>query len=168
MHKVIIWFVFVAGLSGQVALAATQGCNEHMARSTPLSRYDFLLDGKEVRDNVTGLIWKRCPEGRAWNGTVCTGIAAQYDWPAALALSDGTWRLPNIKELESISEVACFSPSINTVVFPGTPHSIGAFLWSSSPYIYHEQRMAAWFFHPDSGGISINDISSADFVRMVR
>ena len=39
------------------------------------------------------------------------------------------WRLPNIKELQSLVEESCSDPSINTNIFPGSP--TGAFMTSS-------------------------------------
>lgn len=163
------YFICVAMLSaGQTAGALVHGCNDAMTPSTPLSRFEFLQEGHEIKDKVTGLIWKRCPEGRSWTGSQCAGTALRYDWSSAIALADDTWRLPNIKELESIAEVACYTPSLNKSVFNGTPHSIGSRLWSASPNLHNEQRMTAWYFHPDSGSISFHEISNTEFVRMVR
>lgn len=160
-------FIFIC-LSAN-ALAAPQVCNDSIIPSTPESRFVFLGEGHEVSDKVTGLIWKRCPVGRSWTGINCDGLAMRYDWKSALALGDGNqWRLPNIKELESISEVSCSKPALNLAVFPGTPKSEFSRLWSATPYLHHESRSTAWYFHPDSGSISIHDVSSAEFVRLVR
>jgi hypothetical protein len=40
------------------------------------------------------------------------------------------WRLPNIKELASIIEYACFAPAITVDTFPDTP---SAGFWSNTP-----------------------------------
>lgn len=149
--------------------AAPQVCNDSIPPSTPESRFEFLDNGNEVKDLITGLIWQRCPAGRSWTGTGCSGIAIRYDWASALALGDGTeWRLPNIKELESISEVSCSRPAFNLSIFPGTPHSEFSRLWSSTPHLHHTSRMTAWYFHPDSGSISTHDITEGQFARLVR
>ena len=104
-----------------------------------LAAYSYSDDGSEVIDSTTGLIWRRCAEGMAWNGSACTGIAAFYAHEAALqrasseALASGkAWRVPNVIELSSITKLGeLVNPSIDTTAFPQTP---AEFFWSSTPF----------------------------------
>lgn len=45
----------------------------------------FTLNGTEVTDQRTGLIWKRCSEGQGWSGSTCTGLPpttrTRRHWP---------------------------------------------------------------------------------------
>ncbi|MGD2081642.1 MAG: DUF1566 domain-containing protein [Chromatiales bacterium] len=43
------------------------------------------------------------------------------------------WRVPNIKELMSIVEVACYNPATNWVLFP-KGFSVELVFWTASPY----------------------------------
>jgi hypothetical protein len=92
-----------------------------------------------ITDTVTELIWKKCSEGQT-NDENCTGSATLVNWSQALQAAetinsnDGfaeqtDWRLPNIKELQSIVEVACSVPTINSDRFPNTASSG---FWSAS------------------------------------
>lgn len=170
--KPLITKILLFSLSSIVvsnAHALSQVCIDTMLPSTPAERFSFNESGSEINDLGTGLTWQRCVVGRTWTGSFCDGSASRLNWEAALALGDGNeWRLPNIKELESIAEVSCAAPALNKSIFSGTPHSLYSRLWSATPYPNHETRMLAWYFHPDSGTIATNDISSEDFVRLVR
>jgi ankyrin repeat protein len=91
-------------------------------------------DGKEVTDPKTGLIWRRCAEGKVLSGGACTGRASTLTYKAALGLAaewasdTGVgWRLPKVRELVSIMD-----PTIDPSAFPTTP-SINWF-WSGSTY----------------------------------
>ncbi len=99
------------------------------------SRYSYSTDGAEVTDSKTGLIWQRCSAGQAWSaGTVtCTGTAATYTHEAALsyAKSQTGWRLPNVKELSSITDKSRNNPAIDFTAFPATPSN---WFWTSTPY----------------------------------
>ncbi|MDP4028446.1 MAG: DUF1566 domain-containing protein [Gallionella sp.] len=60
-------------------------------------------------------------------------------WNAALAAAKDAnfaghsdWRLPNIKELESIVESCGYNPAINRTLFPATPDE---YFWSGSSYV---------------------------------
>lgn len=116
---------------------AEQVCSYDSIRATaPASRFAANGDGT-VTDTATGLVWKRRSEGQDWDGSTCTGAATAHTWQQALVLADGAsfagrgdWRLPNIKELASIVELACSSPAIDLGPFPATP---GSAYWSSSP-----------------------------------
>ena len=84
-----------------------------------------------VTDAATLLVWDRCAYGASnLNGT-CNANARTYIWPQALAevksandaryLGHADWRLPNVKELESIVDLEKSDPAIDTAAFPNTP-----------------------------------------------
>lgn len=118
-----------------------QTCKDSITKTAPDSRYEILGNGNEVKDKQTGLIWQRCSLGQAWDATAnngngsCSGTASTHNWPEALtqALSLGNgYRLPNIKELQSLVEEACYSPAINNKIFPNT--NTNTSYWSASPF----------------------------------
>lgn len=83
-------------------------------------------DGTEVKDTLTGLVWARCSEGMAWNnGTqTCDGTDERFDRKEALSYikgQKGGWRIPNIKELLSISDLTAMLPAVDRIAFPNTP-----------------------------------------------
>ena len=116
-----------------IARPVYSGCDGDLAPSTPDSQFTVDDTNGIVTDKRTGLIWKKCLAGQT--GSDCSGIAGEYSWTGALGLpsqetSDG-WRLPNIKELQSIVEEQCFQPAINETIFPNTPAVSN--VWSNSP-----------------------------------
>lgn len=61
-----------------------------------------------VTDNVTGLEWQD-------NESVSKTWTEASSYCSALSLDNGGWRLPSIKELQSIVDDGVFNPSINSV-----------------------------------------------------
>jgi len=129
-------------------------CNPAIEPVTPGSRFNLSSDGT-VTDNQTGLIWMRCSLGQKWNGSGCDGEPERYSWSAALTAAETTtfagkadWRLPDVKQLASIVELACVNPSINTQLFPGTASDE---YWSSSPNVNGIQ--GAWSVDFDDGEV---------------
>lgn len=90
-------------------------------------RFIVSADGTEVTDTLTGLVWRRCAAGMAWNNDTqaCEGTATRFKWKAALdyakANREGGWRLPNVKELLSIADFEAQDPAIDQQAFPNTP-----------------------------------------------
>lgn len=166
MQKIIYLTVSVC----MVSAAQAQTCNTNIVRTAPDSRYELVVGsgGSEVLDTQTGLIWQRCSLGQTWNGTTCTGAASFHTWTGAIAkaraIGNG-YRLPNIRELKSLTEKACFEPAINNTFFPNTA-SDGYVYWSASPVA--PLNGYAWyvdFYH----GITGYSIMSRNFhVRAVR
>ncbi|MCP3954332.1 MAG: DUF1566 domain-containing protein [Desulfobacterales bacterium] len=157
-----------------ISLPVKATCNDNMALSTPDSRFSFSDSGQTVTDNQTGLIWAKCTAG--FSGSDCAtddpGVNNVYNWQEALdfaAIStlagqpQGSWRLPNFKELSSIVEIACSSPSINTTYFPDTPNST---FWSASPYAVNSGY--AWVVGFNNGNGSSYGRDSGNYVRLVR
>lgn len=119
-------------------ISATSNCASRTPETTPSSDFIALEGGAIVRHKVTGLEWRRCPEGMNWTGAGCGGTAATMTWQGALRQADNQagWRLPNIKELRSIIEWCRVEPAINMQVFPDTPDSE---FWSASPYAGNDE-----------------------------
>ena len=120
-----------------------QMCNlESMPSTTPTERFIDHKNGT-VTDKATGLMWMRCSLGMTWEEGTCRGATHRAEWDATLqavkALNKNggfaghnNWRLPDIKELNSIVERRCYSPSINKTIFPGTDYW---YYWSSTPSV---------------------------------
>ena len=169
-------FKIIACLSATLLAAAlnAQTCRDSITASTPTSR--FTISDNTIIDNTTNLEWQRCRLGTTWdasaNSCLDDGIADNdaYTWEQALEAAASNelngasdWRLPNIKELASIVEEACYNPAINLELFPNTP-SDG--FWSSSPYA--DGSGGAWSVYFDDGNDSYTNRDNSEYVRLVR
>ncbi|MEO8674874.1 MAG: DUF1566 domain-containing protein [Casimicrobiaceae bacterium] len=149
----------------------TAFCPPGNLRSKPDALYSINSGAQVITDTLTGLMWKQCSEGQS--GAACaTGAANAMTWGAALSAAAGSnfagygdWRLPNEKELETLYETGCLSPSINRNVFPATQSSR---YWTSTTYTYSTDQ--AWDID-FSTGLNVNypDYKSVPhYVRLVR
>jgi hypothetical protein len=137
-----LFFLLFSLVTGMVQAQTCQP--ESIPASTPDSQLQDNGDGT-VTDTKTGLMWKQCVEGLSGSGCA-SGSAEQLTWPQALqraqAVNSGggfaghhDWRVPNIKELNSLIEHQCVFPAINLRRFP---NSSSDEVWSSSTgVIYH-------------------------------
>jgi len=111
-----------------------------------------------VTDNHTGLTWQKT-EGLA---AATWEEALQY--VATLNLGGhNDWRLPNVRELESISSAYTVRPTIDTEAFPGTPNAL---YWTSTSLARHGER--AWTVSFTYGVVSYNNKTDKLHVRAVR
>ena len=120
----------------------------------------------------TGLIWQRCAVGQTWSDETetCTGDAEQLTWQQALVYTRdydaellAGWRMPNVKELASLTERNCVRPSINTSFFPATPEDS---FWSSTPSLNDPERV--WTVAFFNASYSIKEKQRAVYLRLVR
>ncbi|MDM8523686.1 DUF1566 domain-containing protein [Desulfococcaceae bacterium HSG8] len=125
------------------------------------SGHFIINDNDTVTDTNTGLMWQRqkSDSGMNWKDaiTYCEDIdLGGYN----------DWRLPTIKELESILNYDKFSPSIDEEYFPGT---VSAY-WSSTNAFLSEE--IAWRVDFGQGGIVSPYYSSfksgKNYIRAVR
>lgn len=156
------------------SVLAAQQCD---GSSVTTDDEDFIISEDEpgiVIHSTTGLAWARCVVGQEWNvdDEVCEGSAKQLTWQDALKLSTSYeleqktgWRVPNIKELASIVERNCVTPSANLTIFDNTP--IKNF-WSSSPNTAAAQADEAWAVSFSNGRLDSNLKNSDFYVRMVK
>ncbi len=133
------------------------------------SRYTYSAAGDEVTDSQTGLVWRRCSEGQSWSGGTCTGTAANYTLEAALVQAQAQagaagWRLPNVKELSSITDRTRFDPAIDPTVFPATP---SAYFWTATP-LYSGINDTAWIVEFSYGTVTAVWRSLSFRIRLVR
>jgi len=130
--------------------------------------YTVSVDGKEVTDSRSGLIWRRCAEGMVASAKGCTGNPLEIDHGGAVKRAEAqakatklAWRLPNTKELRGIADESRFKLAIDTDAFPGTPPE---HFWTSER-INNEYAYAVNFyngFHYD------RYLTNAHHVRLVR
>ncbi|WP_230656467.1 Lcl C-terminal domain-containing protein [Psychrobacter sp. I-STPA10] len=175
--KYVMFCLFTSLLSSGYTYAY---CPHDVAVTKPNSRYQILTSGSEVLDKKTNLIWQRCSLGYTWNGTTCKYDEkigeTTYTWQEALkasqALGNG-YRLPNIKELESLAERSC-SPMINEKMFPDISIiRLGGHRWvqfwsSSARFTSKNSGRMAYSFGYISLGVGSSSLARFNFVRPVR
>lgn len=125
----------------------------------------FTLNGAEVTDKRTGLVWARCSVGQSWSGNACTGTASTFTHQQALqhAAGQSGWRLPDKRELFSLADKGCSSPAIDSTAFPKTHNS---WYWTSSPVVGNSN--GAWGVNFDVGYVYSNPRDGNGRVRLVR
>jgi len=125
-----------------------------------------------VTDPTTGLIWMRCAMGQTWDGvnSTCTGTASTYTFDQANALTgtvtiagQSDWRVPTIRELQSIVERAILNPAIDRTAFPAAPASS---FWSASAHA--SLSGFAWYAYFSWGAASYGGRDAKFAVRLVR
>ena len=138
---------------------------------TPHDRFE--INGSEVVDKDTGLVWKRCPEGFEWSGATCSGHPEKMTWDYAMEKyksSGKGWRLPNKDELATLragdyyKKVGCWLPAINARIFPGEGQD--SWFWTSSPYV--KKSSDAWYVHSGNGLVFSFSKLNEGSVRLVR
>jgi hypothetical protein len=126
--------------------------------SAATGSYTDNADGT-VTDTSTSLRWQQA------------GSSNAQTWEQALAYCEGLnlggytdWRLPTIKELESLVDYSRYDPAINTTYFPS---AVSSLYWASTTYAYNTNH--AWgvhFYYGDGNDYNYKDGSY--YVRAVR
>lgn len=164
MKKTVL--VISALLLSNVGHSAT--CNAGVPSSTPDSRFQ-ILGTNEVKDLRTSLIWQRCSLGQSWLSNSCAGTANTYTWQDALVAASaqkaGGWRIPNIKELQTLVEEACMSPAINASIFPTV--ATDAIYFSSTPAV-NDGGLTPWYVDFKKGFALYGAGITSAYVRLVR
>ena len=163
------WSGHIKAMSGNRFVRAVRGVTTYGVN-------DFVDNGDgTVTDNATGLMWSQDDNGEAIN------------WEAALAYAESAtiagyddWRLPNIKELQSIADYSGVFPAIDVSVFNITDYTneMGQtdypFFWSgtSNPIQAEEGAVEggtiyAWFlafgYNKDLDGYDLHGSGSICF-----
>jgi len=132
---------FMNFLDGHIKQAPTrgrQGLFYRCVRGPAWGANDFADNGDgTVSDRMSGLMWQQADDGRA------------RDWPAALAYCENLtlagrddWRLPNVKELQSIVDYTRHDPALD-------------------PRFLRQSDRRAWFWSSTTHG---DNIMQADYI----
>jgi len=111
-----------------------------------------------ITDKSTSLMWQK------------ENADSLMDWNAAIAYCENMtlagyddWRLPTIKELNSIVDYALFNPAINSEIFPYTASDR---YWSSTTSVFDKNK--AWAINFKFGSSTFYDKEGFCNVRAVR
>lgn len=115
----------------------------------PPGRYTLSID--TVFDTKTGLTWQR------------SASPTTHTLESAKAYCQAPWRLPTIKELQSLVDIRAFGPAIDTVAFPSTPSNR---FWSSS--LHADLTSNAWVVYFSNGSTTTYNKTEDAQVRCVR
>ncbi len=143
------WIVFAAAL----ALAAFWA--DHGRADVPSGRYT--IANGTVFDTKTLLTWQQ------------TISASTYTWANAqtyctnLSLNGMGWRVPSMKELQTIVDEKKQNPAIDPTAFPNTPADV---FWTSSPLA--GSASDAWYVSFGLGNSYFVDVTNPYRVRCVR
>ena len=159
---ILIWLLSGSAMAAQTCLSTIQP-------TTPESSFTDNGDGT-LTDSRLGLTWMRCSLGQVWQDDTCSGEPLALSWQQALQMAHGYqfggkggWRLPNVKELATITEGQCVRPAINQVLFPNTPADD---FWSASPSMSDPQR--AWVIAFYNSSNALKDKTLFVYARLVR
>ena len=120
----------------------------------------YSRDKEIVIDSQTGLQWQDDIEAK----TVIKNWQEAIAHCEALTLGGHSdWRLPNIKELESIIDYGRYDPMIDRTYFQNV-HT--HYYWSSTTDVYFSS--IAWNVHFGYGNSGNNNKSDSNYVRCVR
>ena len=111
-----------------------------------------------VIDNLTGLIWSKdsAPSGNDMTWQAALDSIKTLNSQHYLGYSD--WRLPNIRELESLVDVNSHSPAMP----PNHPfQEIAEGYWSSTTSVYEPSY--AWVLYTLDGAVGVGYKAKADF-----
>lgn len=127
------------------------------ALSAPDFHEWFIVSGSIVHDRLTGLIWSRDAD-----------IAGQLGWQQALdtlkrwneEIRDGSnhWRLPNIRELESLISLSDDSPALPK---EHPFYNVRDVYWSSTTSVYETRY--AWALYTRDGMVGVGFKSDGSF-----
>jgi len=128
--------------------------------TTPTTIANHFTDNSDgtITDNLTQLVWQKIPNANVFN------------WEQALSYAEGLtigsnsdWRLPNIKELQSINNELSTNPSVFTPYFS----SVGVHnYWSSTSL--PNQTTKAWYWNTLFGITTYDLKTNSNYVLCVR
>jgi hypothetical protein len=163
-----VWVVNAGGGIGAhpksetISAGGTRRFHVRAVRNTqsPVTITEHFKDNSDgtVTDNISGLIWQKLQSSNllTWEEALT--------YASGLSLAGKTdWRLPNIKELQSLNDETKSKPSFNKEYFPNV---LSGNFWSSTTMI--NAVLKAWDLNVDYGIVSYSDKTLKENVLCVR
>ena len=151
----------VGGAEGDTAYRTGNVDNVRCVRGTAAaqaSQYQIQAGGA-VLDTGTGLTWQQAVSP----STYAQSDAQSYCNGNVANLPGSGWRLPSMKELQTLVDDGLVNPAIDPTAFPGTPFD--AAYWTSTPVAW--QSGYAWYVLFDIGQANHDAIGATYPVRCV-
>lgn len=118
----------------------------------------FTVDGPCVRDASTGLVWLRDADFAGRGLTWGDALSAVQALPRGKGAGGRRWRLPNIRELESLVDLGSHSPALPQ----GHPFlNVREAYWSSTTSVYEPRY--AWALYSRDGFVGVGFKPRDDF-----
>ncbi|MEI6746364.1 MAG: DUF1566 domain-containing protein, partial [Methylococcaceae bacterium] len=136
-----------------------------------ISLKDFSDNGDgTVTHTKTGLTWQRCAVGQTWNDGGCDGKSTTYTQDKAMKLTSTLggqtdWRLPSLRELQTIVDYSAYKPSTNVIVFPDAP---SVQFWTTTQMAGDYNTSYAWVVDFETGGSTYGGKTGTYSARLVR
>jgi len=111
-----------------------------------------------ITDNLTNLVWQKIP-----NAIAITWENALIYAESLVLGNDTNWRMPNIKEIQSLNDEGFVNPSVNTNIFS----NIGIKkYWSSTTQ--QNQSANAWYWNTQFGITTYDPKINSNYIICVR
>ncbi|MBS3756181.1 MAG: DUF1566 domain-containing protein [Desulfobacterales bacterium] len=133
-----------------------QGASVHAGRPWPTPRFEVQAD--TVTDHISGLTWmgNADPDGRPVAWQAARDLIGRMNRQSASGYSD--WRLPHIRELESLVDLSAHSPALPTAdLF----EDVRDFYWSATTSQYETRY--AWALYLKDGAVGVGFKPNPEF-----
>lgn len=149
------------GLTNSYRTGDDVWCSTNVGVAWPNPRFTIQSDTNVVQDNLTGLMWTRNANlngAKNWNNAIdyCNNLShGGYD----------DWRLPNIRELQSLIDYGCANPALPS----GHPFNAVQCIvpyWTSTTWAGNTD--VAWYLYLDYGRVSYDLKTTSPYVWPVR
>jgi len=153
---------------GNVIACAGTGQDGELQEGTARS-YTDNGDGT-ITDNATGLIWEKLTDDGTihdWNNSYTWEQAFQRiaDLNTANFGGYSDWRLPNVNELQTLTDYGTFNPAVSAAFNSGDSFTQASFHWSSTSYAF---PAFVWIVDVFDGNVLANRDTDSAIVRAVR
>lgn len=148
------WMREVSPMALIIAVFLVVGANDSRA-DAPIDQY--VVSNGTVFDTKSQLLWEQNPPNAAYRWDEAQSRCA------SLSLLGTGWRLPSMKELQTIVDDSRMQPTIDVTAFPDTAWEK---YWSSTVRAF--DTADAWLVNFDYGGTSTEDKNFGFRARCVR